>query len=65
MLLYKVEAQGLVVGHVQGVAICEVSVILPAVSECDFLVLSGAFPEAVWDLCWEWIGMVCFVKQFL
>ena len=41
MFLPEVEAQGLVVRHVQVVAICEVSIILPAVSECDFLVVLG------------------------
>ena len=65
MFLHEVEAQGLVVGHVQVVAICEVSLILPAVSECEFLVVLGTSPEAVQDLSRERVSMVGFVKQFL
>ena len=53
------------VGHVQVVAICKVSVVLPAVSKCDLFVMLGACPEAVQDLCWEWVCMVLFFKQFL
>ena len=49
--MHEVEAQRLVVRHIQVVAICEASVILPAVSECDFLVVLGASPEAVQNLC--------------
>ena len=65
MFFHEVEAQGLVVGHVQVVAICEVSVILPAVSEHDILVVLDTSPEAVQDLCWERVSMVNFIKQFL
>ena len=50
-VLHEVVAQGLVVGHVQVVAICEVSVMVPAISERDFLVVLGTSPEAVQDLC--------------
>ena len=53
VFLHEVEAQGLVVGHIQVVAICEVFVILSAVSERDFLVVLVTSPEAVQDLCWE------------
>ena len=65
VFLHEEEAQGLVVGDVQVVAICEVSVILHAVSEHDFLVVLDTSPEAVQDLCWERVSMVGFVKQFL
>ena len=65
MFLYEVEAEGLMDGYVHVGAICEMSVVLPAVYECDFLVMSGASTEAVQDFCWEWVSMVCFVKQLL
>ena len=39
--MHEVEAQGLLVRHVKVVAICEVSGILPAVSEREFLVVFG------------------------
>ena len=65
MFLHEVEAQGLVVGHIQVVTICEVSVILPAISERDFLVVLVTSPKASHDLCWERVSMVGFVKQCL
>ena len=65
VFLHEVEAQWLVVGHIQSVAICEVSVILPALSKRDFLVVLDTSSEAVQDLCWERVSMVGFVKQFL
>ena len=65
VFIYEVEAQGLVVWHVQVVVICEVSVILPTVSERDFLVVLDTCPESVQDLCWDRVSMVGYVKQFL
>ena len=51
MFIHEVEAQGLVVGHIQVDAIREVSVILPAVLKCDSPVVLGASPKAVQDFC--------------
>ena len=65
MFLHEVEVQGLMVGHVQVFVIGEVSVIFPAISERDFLVVLGTCPEAIPDLCWERVSMVSFIKQFL
>ena len=62
VFLHDVEAQGLLVGHIQVVTICEVSVILTAISERDFLVVLVTSLEAVQDLCWERVSMVGFVK---
>ena len=65
VFLHDLEVQGLVVRHVQVVAIREVSVILPTVSRCDSpLVLGAASPEAVQDLCWKWVSIVGFIKKF-
>ena len=62
--LYEVEAQGLMVGPLQVVATCEVSIIFPTISERHFLVVLGTSSEAVQDLGWEQVSMVGFVKQF-
>ena len=53
------------VGHIQGIAVCEVSDVLPAVSERDLPMMLGSSLEAVRDLCWEWVSLVCFVEQIL
>ena len=53
-----------VVGDIQVVGICEVSVVLHAFPERDFLVVLPS-TKAVQDLCWKRVSMVCFVKQFL
>ena len=65
MFLHEVEAQGLVVGHGQVVAICEVSIIFPAISERNFLVVLGTSSKAVQDLCSERVSIVGFIKSFL
>ena len=44
VFLHEVEAEGLVVWYVQVIPVCEVSVIFPAVSESDFLVVLGGLP---------------------
>ena len=65
VFLHEIEMQGLIVEPVQVLAVCGVSVILNAVSECDLLMVLGASSEAVQDLRWQQVSMVCFVKQFL
>ena len=65
VFLHQVETLGFVVGHIHVIAVCEVSVVLPAVSECDLPMVLSSFLEAVQDFGWEWVSLVCFVEQFL
>ena len=65
MFLHEVEMQVLMIGHVQVVAICQVPVILPAVSEYDFVMMLATSTEAVQHLCSESVSMVSFFKEFL